>query len=147
MESLLTVLSAVPDFIIEVITSWAGYVTGGVIVAMWWAWKRGFSAIPWRYVRLAIIGFLLASFFSVWYEQRSSFLKAADKLSQEEKNLKEAKTTLGNRDVKIEALDNQIRDQQRIINEALVQLGKTQQQEPLKIGYYQLAPIETRQKP
>jgi hypothetical protein len=146
MQTLFKILSTIPEFIAEVLTSWAGYLTGGVIMAAWWVWERRFDAIPWKYVRFAIVGFLLVAFFSAWYEKREAFSKAHSELEVARGKLQEANFKVENRDTTISLLENQIQNQQRTINDALVQLGKAQQQEPLKLTHHPLGRVEGRHK-
>lgn len=147
MEPLFAVLFAIPEFIGAVLSSWAGYVTGGLMMAIWWAWERRFKEIDWKYARWPIIGFFVASFFSVWYEQRSAFLDANNSLKLEQRRFQKSQGELETGNGQIEVLTNQIQTQQNTIIEALVQLGKAQQQEPLKISNYPLGSKETRRQP
>ena len=61
----------IPEFILSILSSWQGYLTGGILVALcsvWERWKK--RTIPWSKYRWGVIGFLLISFFSAWYDQR-----------------------------------------------------------------------------
>jgi hypothetical protein len=110
-------------------------------------WERRFRLVSWKYVRWVIIGFSLVSFFSVWYEQRDAFVNSDAALKTEMGKLEESRRKLENKDGQLKALESQIQNQQSTINEALVQLGKAQQQEPFKIAHHPLGPNAARQKP
>jgi hypothetical protein len=68
---LIAILHAIPEFIIALVTSLAGYVTGGIVMACIWAWEHKHNrSISWRASRWVLWAFLLVSFFSVWYGMR-----------------------------------------------------------------------------
>jgi hypothetical protein len=75
MDQLLAVLWAIPDFVLAVVSSLAGYITGGVLMALSWIWEhKNQKNLPWRICRWGLAGFLLASFFSVWYSERPGLI-------------------------------------------------------------------------
>ena len=69
-------MKALTEFIWVVLSSWQGYITGGIIVALctiWERWRK--QTIPWSKYKWAVVIFLLISFFSAWYEQREKAIK------------------------------------------------------------------------
>jgi hypothetical protein len=60
-------------FLSAVLNNWAGYVTGGIIVALAWFWSTWFNQPVSRRVGLAIaFVFLLLAIFNAWREERSA---------------------------------------------------------------------------
>lgn len=70
-EDILSVLMAIPDFLWAIATSLAGYITGGVVMAMVWAWEHYKNrSLSWRACRYVLGAFLAVAIFSVWYGLR-----------------------------------------------------------------------------
>lgn len=66
------VLRAIPEFIWIILRSWQGYLTGGILVALSSVWEHYHKqSIPWSKYKWGVIAFLLVSFFSAWYDQRT----------------------------------------------------------------------------
>lgn len=60
-------------FLWAVLNNWAGYVTGGIIVALAWFWSTWFNQPVSRRVGLAIaLMFLLLAIFNAWREERAA---------------------------------------------------------------------------
>jgi len=77
-------LRSIPEFIWIILSSWQGYITGGVLVALCSVWEhRSKRTIPWSKYKWGVIGFLIISFFSAWYDQRT----IAKKLEYDRHNL------------------------------------------------------------
>ncbi|BBO71395.1 hypothetical protein DSCA_53250 [Desulfosarcina alkanivorans] len=69
-------LWAIVDFIWIVLSSWQGYVTGGILVALCSIWERWHKrTIPWSKYKWGVLIFLFISFFTAWYEQREKAIK------------------------------------------------------------------------
>lgn len=144
MQTFLVALAAIPEFMVAVLTSLAGWLTGGIIGAVWWAWEHWSGTTSWKAVKRGIAAFLLVACFSVWYEQRDTYIKSQVAVKGFQDQLQKEQSKVENRDGQITGLQNQIQNQQRTINEALVQLGKAQQQEPLKFNAYSLGNVDRR---
>ena len=64
-------ISDIFQFIWAVINNWAGYATGGLLVALVWVWSVWKDKPTPRAVLLALAGlFLFFAFFKAWDDQR-----------------------------------------------------------------------------
>ncbi len=64
-------LRSVPDFIWDLLTNLAGYVTGGVVMAVIWVWEHKHNRnLSWKASKWVLRTFLATSCFSVWYSER-----------------------------------------------------------------------------
>ena len=143
MQTLIDALSAVPDFVAGVVSSLAAYLMGGIIMALVWIWEHKYGKpTPWKVCKWGIVAFLFISIFSAWLEQRNAFRDASSIANSRKTELEKEQKKVEIRDVQITALQNQVQSQQKTINESLVQLGKAQQQEPLKLTPYFMRSIE-----
>jgi hypothetical protein len=69
------------EFLWAVITNWAGYTTGGLIVALLWLWSTLRQVPISRKVGMAVsVGFLFIAFFTAWQEQHQLLADANAKL-------------------------------------------------------------------
>jgi hypothetical protein len=57
MQALLAALAAIPEFIVVLLTSLAGWLTGGIIGAVWWAWEHWSGTTSWKAVKRGIGAF------------------------------------------------------------------------------------------
>jgi hypothetical protein len=70
-ETVRQVLSAIPEFVLLLVTSIAGYVTSGIVMATIWIWEHKHARnLSWKACKWILLAFLLASCFSVWYSSR-----------------------------------------------------------------------------
>ncbi len=143
MEMFLDAISAVPEFVVAVLSSLAAYLMGGVIMAVVWAWEHKYGKpTPSKVCKWGIVAFLFISFFSAWLYQRNAFRDADKTVNSLNAQLGKEQEKVAIRDSQITILQNQVQSQQKSINEALVQLGKAQQQEPLKLTQHFLRRVE-----
>jgi MFS superfamily sulfate permease-like transporter len=69
------------EFLWAVINNWAGYATGGVIVAILWLWSTYFQkSVSKRWGIALAIFFLTIAVFNAWREQHQGLLVAQKKL-------------------------------------------------------------------
>jgi hypothetical protein len=111
MSDIWKLISSAPSFVFAVLQVWQAYVTGGVLVAIssvWERWKG--KTIPWRRYRLGVIGFLLVSFYFVWYDQRTLTDKEHQASAEAQRALDGLRLELQNRDKEISLLHQQIQD-------------------------------------
>src|SRR5262249_55725771 len=75
MEELRSAIRDIPDFTVAIVLCWAGYLTGGVLMALAWLWEhKHVKNLSWKVCKIGVGGFLLTSFFWVWHETKQQLV-------------------------------------------------------------------------
>jgi hypothetical protein len=77
------------QFMWDVLNNWAGYVTGGLIIAVitaWLIWKD--KTMPRNVGIIFMIGFLLLAFFKAWSDQKTLAIQLKNGLAEEKERNK-----------------------------------------------------------
>jgi len=71
----LDLLQAILEFFKIILSSWQGYLTGGVFVAIVSVWEHySGHSISWSKYKWGVIAFLFISVFLAWYDQRTTII-------------------------------------------------------------------------
>ncbi len=140
LEEFAALLSAIGSTSVSALTGVVGLVL--TAVGLWW------PNLPQRRIFVGVgIVVLMISPVYVWRDEYREHKTTKTNLDAANGQLIKEREKIANRDGQITSLNTQNQRQQSTINETLIQLGKAQQQEPLKISNYPLASKETRRQP